>query len=127
MTISEKIYKPPKWLFCFSIGVFIFVTVGIFMIREISFTTIFLLCMAILSIIVLIELLVSKVEVNESAVLIVSLFKKDTISIAELEKAKIENHELFLYLKNGELQRMPYWFTGKISLNKILSNRLKKL
>ena len=127
MTISEKIYKPPKWLFWFLIVAFIFVTVGIFIIRDISFTTIGLFCMAVLFLFGIIELYLSKVVVNESSVEIVSLFKKEMINISELEKANIEDHELFLHLNNGTVRRLPSWFTGKISLQKILSNRIKNL
>ncbi len=83
--------------------------------------------MAVLFIVAIIEFYLSKVVVNESTVEIVSLFKKEIINISELEKAKIEDHELFLHLKNGKVQRMPSWFTGKISLHKILSNRIKNL
>jgi hypothetical protein len=126
MAISEKIYKPPKWLFYLLITAFIFVTFLIFMVREISFTTITLALMALLFVAALIELSLSKVTVNESCVEIAGFFKKEKILISEITKAKIEDHELFLHLKNDTVRRMPYWFTGKNSLQKILSNRIKR-
>ncbi len=127
MTISEKIYKPPKWLFWLLIFAFIFAVAGIIVIRDISFTTISLFCMAVLFAAAIIELHLSKVVVNESGVEIAGLFRKEMISLSELEKAKIEDHELFLHLKNGTVRRMPPWFAGKASLQKILSHRIKNL
>ena len=77
--------------------VLIFVTFVILMIKEISITTIVLLCMAIGFFVAIIELYFSKIIVNESCVEIVSLFKKEKIQISDIEKAKDEDHELFLY------------------------------
>lgn len=126
MAISEKIYKPPKWIFWFIAIVLIFDLFGIFMIQEISVTTITLAFMAVLSIAALIELSLSRVAISESFIEISGLFKKEILIISECAKVKVEDHELFIHMKNGKVRRMPYWFTGKNSLQKILSNRIKR-
>ena len=42
-----------------------------------------------------------------------------------MEKVKIEDHELFIYLKNDKIKRLPDWFSDRHSLYKLLDNRLK--
>lgn len=75
----------------------------------------------------IIDLYVSKVAVTGSRVEIAGLFKKVNIKISDIEKAKIEDHELFLYLKSGTVQKLPSWFGEKNSLQKVLANRMKSL
>ena len=82
-----------------------------------------LLC--ILFVLAVIDLYFSKVIFNDSYIEIKNSFKKEKFNISDMEKVKIEDHELFIYLKNDKIKRLPDWFSDRHSLYKLLDNRLK--
>ncbi|VTR67249.1 hypothetical protein DESC_590164 [Desulfosarcina cetonica] len=73
----------------------------------------------------MLDLHFSKVIFNDSYIEIKNLFKKEKIKISDMVKVKIEDHELFLYLKNDKTKRLPSWFSDRHSLYKLLDSRLK--
>ncbi|GAB6905896.1 hypothetical protein JCM12296A_17310 [Desulfosarcina cetonica] len=125
MKITNKIYTPPKYLtFIILVGTLI-VAFSIFMIKEISILTIALSLSCILFLLAVLDLHFSKVIFNDSYIEIKNLFKKEKIKISDMVKVKIEDHELFLYLKNDKTKRLPSWFSDRHSLYKLLDSRLK--
>lgn len=96
------------------------------MIRDISFTTIALSFFETIIIFSLIELSKSSIIINDSNLSIHGLFKKEIIKFADIGEAKMEDHELYIPLSNGENLDLPFWFANKKSLYMALKNRIKR-
>ena len=125
MKIKEKTYKPPKILTYFFIAVIALMAFLIFKIHEISFITVSLAILSVIFILGSIDLSLSKIIYKESDIEITNSFKKEIIKMSDIKRVKIEDHELFLYMKNSKIKRLPSWFTGRKSLYKLIDNNLK--
>jgi len=127
MTSKEKIYKPPKWIVLFLSGTLLFICFLIIMVSEISFASVFLFIMALMEIVAIIEISISKVMVKDSTIEIIGLFKKQIIDISEIQQSKAEGYQVFIYFKNGKIQKMPSWFGSKRGFQQVVNNKIKKL
>ena len=125
--MKSKIYKPPNYLYYIFVSIFCLVLFLIIMIKEVSFTTIVLFCFEILIIGALIELLKSNMAVNDSDIVINNLFKTKITKISDIESIKIEDHELYILIKNNKRLDIPFWFPNKKSLYMVLKSRLNAL
>ena len=125
--MKSKIYKPPKYLYYIFVSIFCLVLFLIIMIKEVSFTTIVLFCFEILIIGALIELLKSNMAVNDSDIVINNLFETKITKISDIESIKIEDHELYILIKNNKRLDIPFWFPNKKSLYMVLKSRLNAL
>ena len=125
--MKSKIYKPPNYLCYIFVSIFCLVLFLIIMIKEVSFTTIVLFCFEILIIGALIELLKSNMAVNDSDIVINNLFKTKITKISDIESIKIEDHELYILIKNNKRLDIPFWFPNKKSLYMVLKSRLNAL
>ena len=125
--MKSKIYKPPNYLYYIFVSIFCLVLFLIIMIKEVSFTTIVLFCFEILIIGALIELLKSNMAVNDSDIVINNLFKTKITKISDIESIKIEDHELYIFIKNNKRLDIPFWFPNKKSLYMVLKSRLNAL
>ena len=125
--MKSKIYKPPNYLYYIFVSIFCLVLFLIIMIKEVSFTTIVLFCFEILIIGALIELLKSNMAVNDSDIVINNLFETKITKISDIESIKIEDHELYILIKNNKRLDIPFWFPNKKSLYMVLKSRLNAL
>ena len=76
---------------------------------------------------VLIELLKSNMAVNDSDIVINNLFETKITKISDIESIKIEDHELYILIKNNKRLDIPFWFPNKKSLYMVLKSRLNAL
>lgn len=103
MSSKEKIYKPPKWIVLFLSGTLLFICFLIIMVSEISFASVFLCIMALMEIVAIIEISISKVIVKDSTIEIIGLFKTQIIDISEIQQCKAEEYQVLIYFKNGKI------------------------
>jgi hypothetical protein len=125
MKATEKVYSPPRYLYYFLIAIFLFVLFLIYIIEEISFTTIALSCFEIIIIISLIELFKSNMRINDSEIIINGLFKNKIINLSEIKEVKMQDHELYIFLNDNKKLDLPFWFPSQKSLYLVIKDRLK--
>ena len=65
--------------------------------------------------------------VNDSDIVINDLFKTKIVKISDIENIKMEDHELYILLKNNKKLDIPFWFPNKRSLYMVLKSRLNAL
>lgn len=127
MRVQEKVYRPPKYLRYAAAGLLLVSLLVLVLQREISFTSIAFLLMSLVSAGALAEQFLARVLITDSGVEIVQLFNKKTIKISEIRQVKIQDHELWIYLKNGKVVGMPDWFSDRHSLYQVLKHKLRDL
>jgi hypothetical protein len=94
-------------------------------IREFSILAAFLFCFAVLCIAGIIELGMAKIVMESDRLIIIDGFRKNVIEISGIKSVKIEDYELLIYMKDGKIHKMPYWFAGRRGLYQILRSKLK--
>ncbi len=126
--MKNKEYRPPKWISIFITITCVIIPIVIILLAgvKLNLANIFLTVLSIMGAVGLVDLKNSKITIRKNEIDIIGLFKKEKISIDEIDYVQLEDRKAYIKPKDGRWQHLPNWFSNHKSFYRIIKNRISK-